>query len=137
MKRIVLDTNVIISAILFGGPPRKVFESVLSCKYRAYISRELLDEIESVLSRPKFALSREIIQSIIRELQDLFEPVSPQESLKVISTDPDDDRVLECAVSSKADYIISGDSDLLKLKKFRKIKILSPAEFLMSRSDAD
>lgn len=130
MTRIVLDTNVIISAIMFGGAPRKVFESVLSGKHRAYVSRILLDEIETVLSRPKFGLQVDIIQSIMREFQEIMDLVSPREFLKVISNDPDDDRVLECAVAARAECIVSGDSDLLELRRFRNIDILSPMEFL-------
>ena len=127
---VVLDTNVIISAILFGGPPKRVLEYVICGTIKMAISLDILREVQDVLSRPKFGFPSEASAEIIRELQEISTLTYPTKTLNVVQTDPDDNRIIECAVESKASVIISGDSGLLNLGEYEKIRILSPVGFL-------
>jgi hypothetical protein len=130
VHKVVLDTNVLISAIVFGGKPRDVFNSILKGQVKLAISKDILDEMEGVLSGKKFQYPKQIIHSIRNAIEDLAEVVMPQEVVKAIENDPDDNRILECALESKANLIISGDRHLLDLKQYRSIKIITPSDFL-------
>ena len=129
--KVVLDTNVLISAIMFGGKSREVLEMGISGKIKISLSQDILKELAGVLVGRKFRASVTFVQQTIHELSEIAELVIVREEIKAIKNDPDDNRILECAVSAKADYIVSGDSDLLSLEHFRKIKILSPSDFLL------
>ena len=128
--RIVLDTNVLISAILFGGKPRRVLDLVISGSVDCTLSTAILDELKDVLQRPKFGFPAEVCFHIIEELHSACDIISPSVSLDVIRSDPDDNRILECAVKAHAHFIVSGDPHFLDLGKFEKIRILSPADYL-------
>jgi len=128
--RIVLDTNVLISAILFGGKPRRVLDLVISGSVDCTLSTGILDELKDVLQRPRFGFSADVCFHIIEELHGACDIISPSVSVDVIRSDPDDNRILECAVEAQAHFIVSGDRDLLDLGKFKKIRILSPADYL-------
>lgn len=128
--RIVLDTNVLISAIVFGGPPRAVLELVISGAVDCSLSMPILDELKAVLQRPRFGFSEEQALNVVEEMHGICDIVEPLVRIDKIHADPDDDRVLECAVESSAQYIISGDSDLLELVEFDGIHILAPQEYL-------
>ena len=130
MRKVVLDTNVLISAIVFGGKPRDVFNRIIKGQIRLAISKDILDEMEGVLSGKKFQYPEQVIRSIRNALEDFAEFVTPQKAVKKIKDDPDDNRILECALESGAQLIISGDHHLLELKQYRNIKILSPSDFL-------
>lgn len=127
--RVVLDTNIFISAILYGGNPRKVVNLAVTEAIEVYISLELLEELGRVL-KGKFTLSSFEIDTIISEIKDFTEITIPQVRFRVVKKDPSDNKVLECAVAAKANLIVSGDKHLLNLAKFRSIKIVNPAEFL-------
>ena len=128
----VLDTNVVISAVLFAGNPRKVLQAALKGELRLFTSEPLLAELLAVLTRSKFKFPRVAAVEAVGEYSNLCQVVEPEERLKVIKADPADNRVLECAVSAGAELIISGDSHLLNLEKFRSISIISPTQFLES-----
>jgi putative PIN family toxin of toxin-antitoxin system len=128
--RIVLDTNVLISAIVFGGKPRRVLDLVISGLVDCSLSIAILDELKDVLQRPKFGFSPALCFQIIEELHGVCDIISPTISVDVIRSDPDDNRVLECAVEAQANFIVSGDPHLLNLGKFKEIRILSPADYL-------
>jgi putative PIN family toxin of toxin-antitoxin system len=132
MKRphVVLDTNVLISALLFGGPPRETLERIVAGAVDCSLSLPILDELRDVLQRPKFGFSSQQAMAVVEELSTLCAIVSPSERISVIRPDPDDDRVLECALEAQADTIVSGDAHLLELGKYRGIHILNPSEFL-------
>ena len=130
MHKVVLDTNVLISAIVFGGKPRDVFNSILKGQVKLAISKDILDEMEGVLSGKKFQYPKQIIHSIRNAIEDFAEVVAPRKVVKAIENDPDDNRILECALESKANLIISGDRHLLDLKQYRNIKIITPSDFL-------
>jgi len=127
--RLVLDTNVVISGLVFGGPPRELLDLALTGAVEVVTSPALEDELERVLRR-KFPQDRLVILETLSALQEITTRVSPRETLSAISDDPTDNRVLECALSVRADAIVSGDRHLLACREFRGIPICSPQAFL-------
>ncbi len=130
MLRIVLDTNVMISAIIRNGKPRKLFKLGINGKYRILMSREILDEFSEVLQRPKFKTTVDEVTNIVSALVKSSENVTIKSNLKVIAGDPDDDIMINTAYDGKVDYIVSGDPDIKSLRNFKGIKIVSVDEVL-------
>jgi len=130
LLKVVLDTNVLISAVLFGGNPRKILHHVIRGNVKLCISEQIIDELKRVLKRPKFGFSPEIIQLIVNELIMLSEFIIPRIKIDVIQVDPEDNKILECAAEAGANYIITGDIHLLELQSFKEIKIVNPAKFI-------
>jgi putative PIN family toxin of toxin-antitoxin system len=130
MVEVVLDTNILISAILFGGKPRRILELALRGEIKICVSEPILEELKGVLRRTKFDFGAEVIQTILTELVSLANFVHPSQKIKIVTKDPDDNRIIECALEARADYIITGDSHLLNLMKFRDILIVTPDKFL-------
>jgi putative PIN family toxin of toxin-antitoxin system len=128
--RIVLDTNVLISALFFGGNPQTVLEKAIMGQISLVLSKEILNEFEDVLCGRKFAYPPEISRTIVRELEAISELVFATRKIAAVKADPYDNRILECAVEAGVDYVVSGDTHLLELKRFEDIPILSPAQFL-------
>ncbi len=128
--RVVCDTNVLISGILFGGKPRDLLRLTSSGKITNFTSPALLKELEDVLQRPKFGLNEEKVYGIIRLFRETFSIIMPETELSVITDDPDDNRVLEAASAADAEAIISGDGHLLDLAEWNEIPILTPTAFL-------
>jgi len=127
--RVVLDTNVIVSALLFGGYPERVFLAGLRGEIQLLTSRALLRELESVLHE-KFKLDVRLVKDTMDLLKTLAEIVETTSQLKVIAHPDDDNRVLECAVDGNAEFIVTGDTKhILPLKVYKGIKILRPSEF--------
>jgi len=129
MKNVVIDTNVFISALTGGITTRKILTLLKAGKFKLIISEELLKEIIVVLSRPKFKFDKNNLDRILRYIIRKAHIVFPEEKIS-ICRDPKDNVVLECAVAGKADFIVTGDKDLLALKRFRKTSIISPRQFL-------
>jgi len=130
MLQVVLDTNVLLSAILFGGRPRQVLESAIEGGIRLYISEPIIAELEGLLRRPKFHFNSRLIQNIISELIGIAEWVEPQSTIRVVVEDPADNRILECAIEAKAQYLVTGDNHLLRLKEYGEITIVNPDQFI-------
>ena len=128
---VVLDTNVLISAIFWRGAPYKIIVNALKKKYSLCLSTEILNELEEKL-RLKFKFPENKIEDHIEIIKEYGIIIRPTVRTNAVKEDPDDNKVLECAVEGKADYIISGDNHLLKIKEFNGIKILTPKEFLDS-----
>jgi putative PIN family toxin of toxin-antitoxin system len=127
--RVVLDTNVIVSALLFGGYPERVFLAGLRGEIQLLTSHALLEELESVL-RVKFRLSLRFVKDTLELFKTVAELVETTSQLKVIAEPDDDNRVLECAVDGNAEFIVTGDTKhILPLKEYKGIKILRPSEF--------
>ena len=126
--RVVIDTNVLVSGIVFKGNPRQVLQTVISRRIQAVSSRPLLAELAEVLGK-KLKFSSPKIKQITDRFAELLEIVQPRKSIQVCR-DPDDNRVLEAAFAGDCDYLITGDKDLLVLKKYRSIRILTPSEFI-------
>lgn len=131
--RIVVDTNVIVSALVFGGLPRQVLDLAGAGMCSVYFSPSIRAEVERILAE-KFGWSAEEVQTRTRTLWGFANQVDPKLALEVIVDDPDDDRVLECAVAADANAIVSGDRHLLRLSSFRSIPVMSPRQFLESKA---
>jgi putative PIN family toxin of toxin-antitoxin system len=128
--KVVLDTNILISAVVFGGKPREVLEAAIKGEIQLVLTDEIIGEMKGVLEGKKFQIPGEITDLIIRELKALAEIVKPKRSITIIEKDPEDNRVLECAQEAQADFIVSGDVHLLRIENFKGTKILTPGEFL-------
>ena len=130
MIKIVLDTNILISAILFGGNPRKILSLIIDKKIQGFISPFIIFELKEVL-RKKFNFSLEILEELEELIKEKFIIVYPKKNINLIKEVLADNRILECAIETKADFLISGDTKhILKLKKINKTKIVSANEFL-------
>jgi uncharacterized protein len=126
--KIVCDTNVLVSGILFGGHPRRILLLAAQGRLTNFTSPVLLREAEDVLKRPKFGLRPGQVASILALFRDTFELVHPSRSVAVIADDPADNRVLEAAAAAAADVIVSGDHHLLDLEAWQGIRVLSPGD---------
>jgi len=128
--KVVLDTNIYISAILFGGSCGEILRLAAEDSFKLVISKSIITEIEAVL-KGKFKWSKMQISQTISYIKNIATVINPDISLSVIRNDPSDNKILECAFAVGADYIVTGDRNhLLPIKKFRGIKIMNSAEFL-------
>jgi len=127
---VVLDTNVLISALIFGENPREILEKAIRGELSICLSEEILSELCGVLQRPKFGFPTTMVNQILSELAAIAELIVPSNEISEIKVDPTDNRVLECAMEAQAEYIGSGDDHLLDLREYSSIKIISPQQFL-------
>jgi uncharacterized protein len=130
--RVVIDTNVVISALLFGGIPGQLIPLWKSGHIITLASAEIIDEYIRVMAYPKFKLSEEEIHYLLyNEILPYFDLVSVRPALSpIIEKDSSDDKFILCAIAGKANFILSGDQHLLSRKNYKKIKILNPEQFL-------
>jgi putative PIN family toxin of toxin-antitoxin system len=132
--RIVIDTNVLLSGLLWNGAPHTLLNLVRDETVELVMSHALLDEFAEVIQRKKFAsiLQRtaRTHERILQELYILADMVVPQPLPIPVCRDPDDDAVLACAIAANAELIVSGDDDLLTLLAFNRIPILNAAQAL-------
>jgi uncharacterized protein len=128
--RITADTNIIISSLNFVGIPREIFNLAEVGVIRLAVSDDILDEVAHVLRRPKFAWPEAEIERALTQISRFAERVAPNEHIEVITSDPADNRILECAVASGSEYLVTGDRHLLELGQFAGIEIMKPANFL-------
>lgn len=127
---VVFDTNIYLSAILFGGNPRTCLELAREGSLQLVTSSAILFELASKLDK-KFSWAVDDIKEVIEGVSTIAIVVRPREKLSVIRDDESDNRILECAKEAKADYIISGDKKhLLRMHHFENISILSAKQFL-------
>ncbi len=130
MIKVVADTNVYISAVLFGGRSEEIRKLAKEGKIELLISETIIAEIACVLKR-KFNWFDWQISELTKDIRAITTLVTPILTLSVIKEDEPDNRVLECAIEGKAQYIISGDKHHLQpLKEYQGIKILGPIQFL-------
>ncbi len=131
ITRVVIDTNVIISFMLFGGLPGELIPLWKEGIIRPLISADILNEYLWVLAYPRFTLTEDEIDFIIyREILPYFEDIAVKRQKKIIKEDPSDDKFIACAEAGKAAYIISGDNHLLSLRSYGPIEIISPSQIL-------
>jgi hypothetical protein len=132
---IVLDTNVIVSALLSpAGQPAEIINLWAAEKFEVVTSPPLLIELERVLQYPRvqkyLKRPQREVEAFLKRFKRVAITIEPQMTLDIIKEDPADNRVLECAVAGEASYIISGNDHLLNVKEYKGIVILKPAEFL-------
>jgi len=132
--RTVADTNVVVSGLLWRGPSRQLLDAARQGAVELFTSGALLAELEEVLQREKFLKRLAAAQVQARDLVTgyaaLATVVQPVQIEPIVLRDPDDDAVIACAVAAAATNIVSGDRDLLALKKHREIEICKAAEFM-------
>jgi putative PIN family toxin of toxin-antitoxin system len=133
--RVVADSNVVISAIVFGGVPEVIIGLARDGRIELYLSRFILEEIAGVLSRPKFGWQPEDIAEALRSFP--YRVVATGRRRLSIARDASDNRVLECAVASKAEFLITGDRHLLDVDCYFRTRILTPRQFLVALADRD
>lgn len=127
--KVVLDSNIYISAIMFGGKPNEILKLARALKIKVYISTQIFLEISEKLHK-KFKLSGEDVTKILKGISKITEVVYPKIKLDVVKEDPSDNKILECAVVANSDYVVSGDKHLLKLRMFEETKIVTPSDLL-------
>ncbi|MGA9069295.1 MAG: putative toxin-antitoxin system toxin component, PIN family [Terracidiphilus sp.] len=127
--RVVADTNVFISAFMFGGLPGRFLDLALRGKFTLLTSSALLDELDEKL-RGKFAVSERDALAIREKLEANAEVAEPDFELNAVPDDPDDNRVLECAAAGKAEFIVSGDRHLLRIGAYEGIAIVTVRQFI-------
>jgi len=129
--KVVLDTNILVSALLFKGELSKIVDLWKKGRIVPFFSRETFDEFMRVLEYPKFSLTNTEIKTILeKELLPYFEVVDVAGEVKGVCRDPDDNKFLSCAVSASANLIVSGDKDLCDLRTYKFVKIIGALEFI-------
>ena len=128
MTRVVADTNIIISSVFLRGNPYEVVRRGILGEYQLVTSAEILDEAVDRL-RNKFQFPEEGIQQLIDILLTYCHVIEPTSKFDAVR-DKKDNKIIECAFDGHADYIVTGDLDLLELKEFRGIKIRNAKKFL-------
>ena len=126
--RVVVDTNVVISGVFFGGAPRRVVEAVVDSEVRASATGEIVEEYSRVVDRMierKGGRLRGDAFSVLVSKLELIEPVTRVEACR----DPDDDKFIGCALDAHAVYIVSGDKDLLDMGSYNGVEMVTAAEF--------
>ena len=123
MLRVVLDTNVLVSALISDGKPRELFRKGIENQFLIVTSDPMLKELSRVLGRPKFKTNPDEIRSITLALLNSVEVVSVKTKLKVVKEDPKDDIVIETAYDGHADFIVTGAKHLLELESFKGTKV--------------
>ena len=129
MIGVTADTNVYVSAFVFAGIPRRFLLAAEAGRFRLATSEVMLDELRGVLGG-KFGWSKTAIEEAIGHLAGCTSIVLPTQELDVVPGDPDDNRVIECAVAAGSRFIVTGDGDLLRLGSYGGIQILNVADFL-------
>jgi putative PIN family toxin of toxin-antitoxin system len=128
-KRVVFDTNILVSALVFpGGWGEAALQRIIEQTDQLVLSRPIVDELLDVLAR-KFARDAEELAHVAVFVTELAVVVAPKRRLRVVKDDPDN-RILECAVAGRAEVIVTGDKALLALKFYEKIRILTLREYL-------
>lgn len=127
--RLVLDTNVLVSALFWKGNERRLLQLCFEGRHRIVTSPLLLAEAERVLVE-KFSYPKDDTAAFLGAVARAAEVVTPRTPLAIVREDPADDRVIECAVEGDAELIVTGDRPLLRLGTFRSIRVVRAAEAL-------
>lgn len=126
--KVVLDSNIIVSALVYGGKPEQIYRLVLGRQINAYISPFIISELIEILAK-KFHFNQIKLRQIERKIRKKFTVVNPIKILKIVR-DADDNRIVETAIEGNCEYVITGDKDLLDLGNYKQIKIATADEFL-------
>jgi len=130
MLKAVYDPNIIVSAALHKDRlPASLLSLALKGKVKLFVSDQLLQEYEGVLKRPKFKLGEKEIEDLIKLIKEKAIRVKPAMRLTRIKKDLADNRVLECALEAKVDFIVTGNKKHFPFERFHKTKVVNPREF--------
>ena len=128
--RAVLDTNIYVSALFWKqGNPHRIIQKGIDEEIEIFASEEIIEELRKILKRD-FNENDELIKRQINFLLLFVDTAEINQKIEIVKEDADDNKIIECAIASNAKFIVSGDNHLLKIRKFRDIKIVSPKEFL-------
>ena len=128
MPRVVIDTNVIISSLIYADKPAEILDMAIEKEITNIVSPHIVGEIQEVLAE-KFLWQEKEVKKAVEKLKSFSEMVIPKKQINAVPYTPDN-RILECAVEGGAEFIISGDHHLTDLKTFQGIKIVDPSTFL-------
>ena len=132
--RITVDTNFLISATQWDySVAHKLLKVFINQDVKLFTTKEILDEFAEVLQR-EFMYNKDDINNIIEKILSFVEIIESDQKIDVIKDDTDDNKVIECAISSNSDFIITYDKHLLKLREYRGIKIIKPEEAIKNKS---
>jgi putative PIN family toxin of toxin-antitoxin system len=138
MTRAVVDTNIVVSAFVWGGNPRAILDAARRGTLTLFTSAALIAELEDVLARAKFAKriadAGSSVDELLGDYLALAQLIRPTADPPAVARDPDDDHVIACALAADAEVIVSSDDDLLTLGRYRDIAILSTAQMLRKLS---
>ncbi len=128
--RVVLDTNVLVSALLFKGELSRIVDLWKAGRIIPVLSKETFEEFRTVLDYPKFRLTKAEIRAIIEtEVLPFFE-IAEADAVSGICKYPDDDKFIACAVSGDAEFLVTGDRHLCDVRKHKAVKIIKAADFM-------
>ncbi len=130
MLKFTLDTNTLISATIAQGNEFELLRLAKEGKIKIIVSLPIVEEFKEVISREKFGFSAQQVEMVTKLLFDVCDIVIPTVHLKIIKDDPDDNTIIECAVSGNVDYIVSGDKHLLNIQRYSNIPIIRTREAL-------
>jgi len=133
--KVVFDTNVLVSAFVTEGVCAKLLGRARRRQFLLLTSPFILKELEAVLLKKLSATkgeTRQVLRILAEAISALVEPAKP---VSGICRDPDDDNILSCAIAASADYLVTGDSDLLELREFRGTQIVAPRDFELLLED--
>ena len=127
--RVLFDTNVLIAAFISEGVCAKLMRRARKRQFSLVSNRAILEEFQDVLIR-KFSATRRESQEALQVIIEAVEAVTQSEqAVTGVCRDPEDDRILGCALAGKVDYLVTGDEDLLVMKQFKAIRIITPRDF--------
>ena len=126
--RVVFDTNIYLSAIIFGGKPRRLLLLAIEKRIQLIVSPAILLEVAQKL-REKFRWSEKRVTFVVEAIADIAQVVNPKETVSVVKTDPSDNKIIEAALAGRARFVITGDRHLLKIGSYRGIQILSSGKY--------
>ena len=125
---VVADTNILVSSVFWSGNPHKIVKKGIQQEIFIFTSPQIVNELKKVLQRD-FNVGEQEIDDIVDAFMHFLHIIRPKEKMEIVKDDPKDDIILECAIACHADYIISGDKHLLRLKMVRNIPIVSAHDF--------
>ena len=134
--RVVLDTNVLVSATLKQGPsvPDSILQALKNQRFILLTSPSIIFEVENVMNREEITrrspLTPKKRKLFVENLLKISVATSDRLKMQAVRNDPDDDKFVACAIEGQADFIVSGDKHLLELNEYQGIRIISPKEFL-------
>ena len=129
MIKTVLDTNILISATFWSGSSYQITLLAIQQKIVCYTSPSTIKEYARALKRD-FKQNDNQIEERINAVLSFLQLVKPTVSVRIVKEDPDDDKIIEAALTAKVQYIVTGDKHLLKIKKYQNVKIVTPRAFL-------
>ena len=130
MIKAVLDTNILLSSLFWKGQPRKIVDLAIENKFRAVTSADILEELKCVLEEDFSQVPYDARERILRDILSYSVLIIPKKITVKNLRDFQDTKIIACALEAEAEYIVTGDKDLLVLKEYARIKITTAREFL-------